>query len=302
MTLIVDEKRKRAYPTLLADELMLKAVSHPLRIRILELLAHKSLYLSEIARTLNTNEQKVFYHLNLLKKAGLVVEDKSKSHAGLKYFKTVKKGLAYIPPYVNSSLVDIKLSDFIPVHPLLEGFITDGRITCKIVVGAPFPHGMWNKGSRSNYLVAEVASVLGRYGISKDRLAYLDVELDESDKKDNLIVIAGMHVNTIQEELNPHLPIRFDKYGTKIISEISRNEYNDDDCGFVVLADNPFDPERKVLVLAGIESVGTKAAVFAFKNHIDKIWKGNMYDREMKARVVRGVESKGEIREVVFLE
>ena len=302
MFLIVDEGKKKAYPAVQADEEMLKVVAHPLRLRILELLSQDSLYLSEIARTLGTNEQKIFYHLNLLKRVELVVEDKKKSHAGLKYFKAVKKGIAFLPDYVASLTHDLELSDFIAVPEILDGFVQDGKINCKIVVGAPFPHGKWNKGSRSNYLAAEVASVLGKYGTTTERLAYLDVELDDEMKKDNLVVIAGMHVNTLQEELNPYLPIRFDEHGTRIISTISGTEYTDDDCGFVCVAENPFASGKKVLVLAGLESIGTRAAVFAFKNYIEKLNKGNMYDREIKARVVRGVESKGDIKEIVFLE
>ncbi len=302
MPLIVDEERKKAYPAVQADKEMLKAVAHPLRFQILELLSQKSLYLSEIARTLGTNEQRVFYHLNLLKKIGLIVEDRSKSHAGLKYFKTIKKGLVFLPEYVSSSISDIKLSDFVPVPGILEGFIEDGKIRCKVVVGAPFPHGRWNKGSRSSYLAGEVAVVFGKYGKSEKRMVYWDIELDEEDKKDNLVIIAGMHVNTLQDEVNNYLPVRFDEHGTKIISTISNEEYTDPDCGFICVTENPFDKTKKIIVISGLESFSTKAAVFAFKNYLEKINRGNMYNRAVKARVIRGIEVKGEVKDVVFLE
>jgi len=111
------------------------------------------------------------------------------------------------------------------------------------------------------------------------RLIYLDEEMDEEKKKDNLIIVGGLYVNTIQEEISNQLPIKFDENGTKIISEISGEEYLDLDCGFICLSENSFDKSKKFIVLAGLESISTKACIFAFKYHLRKLIKGNMYDR-----------------------
>ena len=300
MKYIYDDKSKIAIPTeILKDKDAIKVLTHPIRWRILEILSEKPIYPLKIAKSLKLHEQKVYYHLRLLEKYNFV-ERKKTNEGVIKYYTTKPIAYSIIPKWVKSKVKEISINAFAPPPAILDGFIEDGKINCKIVVGGTIPHGKLKRISRSSYIAGEIAVTLGRYGSSEKQLVYTDMNLDT--KKSNLIIVSGMHVNIIQAELNKYLPIRFDKSGNKIISTISKEEYSEPNTGFICRVKNPFDKTKSVIVIAGLESSGTKAAVHAFKRYLLKISKGNMYDRNTMARVVYGIEKNGKIEEVEFLE
>ncbi len=300
MKYIYDEKSKVAIPTgVLKDKDAIKVLTHPIRWKILEILSEKPMYPLKIAKSLKLHEQKVYYHLRLLEKYNFV-ERKKTNEGIITYYTTKPIAYSIIPKWVKSKVKEMSINAFAPPPPILDGFIENGKINCKIAVGGTIPHGKLKRISRSSYIAGEIAVTLGRYGSSEEQLVYTDMNLDT--KKSNLIVISGMHVNMIQAELNKYLPIRFDKSGNKIISTISKEEYSEPNTGFICRIKNPFDKSKSVIVLAGLESSGTKAAVYAFKKYLLKISKGNMYDRNTMARVVYGVEKNRKIERVEFLE
>ncbi|MCD6528625.1 winged helix-turn-helix transcriptional regulator [bacterium] len=295
--IIIDTETKENFRAIeLKKFKTLKAISNKTRLKILEILAEKPLYPRLISAKLNLPEQKVYYHFNLLKKQGFFEEKKSEGGA-VKIYKTKPVAYCFIPKFAEKT--EINLKNFLPSPPeILKNFIKEGEINCKIVVGATYPHGKFKKGSKSGYLGGEIAVFLGRYGVSKEKLIYIDEELTEEDKKDNLIIIGGMYVNTLQGEVNKSLPIKFDETGTKIISELSKDEYVDPDCGFICKSTNPFDKSKEIIVIGGLESAATRAGVFAFKYNINRIDKGNMYKKEVKGKVIKIIKDK----EIVFLE
>ena len=67
---------------------------------------------------------------------------------------------------------------------------------------------------------------------------------------------------------------------------------------------NPMNPESKVIILAGNETIGTQAAIMAFVKYTEDIAAGNVFNREIVARVVSGVDANqdGTIEDVEFLE
>jgi|GEM_PF-5489481 len=286
---------EKAYKARRASLHVFKALAEEDRLKILELLSKKPLYPRKIAEELNLHEQRVYYHLRILKSSGLVEEVESSGN--VKLYKALSKALYFLPP--SAEEVDFRNVVRFPSPPeILKGFIEDGKIRCKVVVGAPYRHGKYGKASKSTYLAGEVACLLGNYGVSTKKLVYTDEEVGEEELKDNLIIIGGLLVNTVEEMVNDHLPIKFSRDGSTIISSISGEEYVDPDCGFICRARNPFDESKSVIVIAGIESVSTKACVYAFKTMINRINKGNMYNRDVKARVIKVMEGG----EVIFLE
>ncbi len=300
MKYIYDIKSKIAIPTeVLKDKNAIKVLTHPIRWKILEILSEKPMYPLKIAKSLKLHEQKIYYHLRLLEKNNFV-ERKKTDEGVITYYTTKPVAYSIIPKWVKTKLKEITINAFLPPPHILDGFIEDGKINCKIVAGSTIPHGKLKRISRSSYIVGEIAVALGRFGSSEEQLVYTDMNLDT--KKGNLIVISGMHVNTLQAELNKYLPIKFDKSGNKIISTISKEEYSEPNTGFICRIKNPFDKTKSVIVLAGLESSGTKAAVYAFKKYLPKISKGNMYNRNVMAKVVYGVEKNGKIESVEFLE
>jgi hypothetical protein len=83
----------------------------------------------------------------------------------------------------------------------------------------------------------------------------------------DLIVIGGPRGNPIYEVVNNHLgqPVRFQE-NSAILEDCSFESLIIDgellrDYGFVTVARNPFNPERRVCMFAGIHSHGLQAAV-----------------------------------------
>ena len=71
------------------DPERLKAVLNKLSWKILQLLSEKEMYPMEVARKLNIHEQRVYYHIRKLTKAGAikVVREEEKKGAVAKYYK-----------------------------------------------------------------------------------------------------------------------------------------------------------------------------------------------------------------------
>ena len=67
---------------------------------------------------------------------------------------------------------------------------------------------------------------------------------------------------------------------------------------------NPMNPDSKLIVLAGNGTLGTQAAIMAFVRYTEDIASGNVFNREVVARVVSGVDANqdGVIDDVEFLE
>ena len=110
--------------------------------------------------------------------------------------------------------------------------------------------------------------------------------------KNNLIVIGGPTGNTVTQELNEYLPIYFDeKVGWSLFSKASGKRYQDDLAGVIIKMDNPFDKEKKILLLAGSRTRGTMAAVMALTKHAEEIFKAN---NDIISLVVHGLDSDGD--------
>jgi len=79
----------------------LKAVLNKLSWRILQLLSEKEMYPMEVAKKLEVHEQKVYYHIRKLAKAGVVkiVREEEKKGAVAKYYKASFPALGVELPF-----------------------------------------------------------------------------------------------------------------------------------------------------------------------------------------------------------
>jgi len=299
---LLDEKRKTIISTRISDNPKLfRVISHPLRIKILESLSKRDKYPLEIAKQLQLNEQTVYYHMRILEKFGLVKKGKA-PYIGLPEFFSLKRNaFAFVPSYVQEEKHEINIYEYLEIPRVLEGFYTPHhKIDCKIVVGDSRPHGHLKKFDTLGHLTGDIAALLGKYGEPHSKLTYTDLEI--KNKKENFIIVGGPHVNLLQTEVNKFLPIRFNETGSKLISTLSETEYSSAEDALVCKIRNPFDKTKHILVVAGISSPGMKAGIFVFTHHLDRINKGNKFDDDIIAKVVRGIEKNGEIVNVAFLE
>lgn len=307
--MFVADKAKSGYASLPAQEIRpedAKNISSELAIKILRLLSSKPMYPIELAKELKVHEQKVYYHIRNLERAGIikVVRQEGRQGAMAKYYALEKPAIV------------VKFREMEDAHKLfankggsefLEPFVKDGQLNALIIVGSPDPHGPEKARSKDGYYGMDLALFLGTFlnYVPKFNVK-LDTDTREEDLKgNNLILIGGPVVNRITGLANPRLPVRFDeKQHWAIYSTISDSSYPSDESGLIVKAKSPFNPEKSVLVVAGKRYFGTRAAIIAFLKHFEDLAQGNMHDRTVKARVVEGVDldSDGIIDESEFRE
>ena len=301
---IVEKKENEMY-SLPARELPkqhITAVSSELAQKILALLAQEPGYPSEIAKSLKVHEQKVYYHIRNLEKAGVisVVRRETKQGAVANYYAMEQPALVV---RFREFEATAKVGQMRNESSFLEPFIENGQLNALIVVGSPDPHGPDKARSRDGYYGMDLALFLGTFLNYVPKVnVKLDTEIREHDLQNNLILIGGPIVNKVTEKVNDRLPIRFEQ--GNIVSSLTHEAYPQDECGMIVKSKNPFDKGKQVLVVAGKRYSGTRAAIIAFLKHFDRVKQGNLHSTSVSAHVVEGLDldSDGIVDDVEFRE
>jgi DNA-binding CsgD family transcriptional regulator len=282
----------------------LKAVLNKLSWQILELLGEDDMYPIEIAKKLGVHEQKIYYHIRKLidTEAIKVVREEDKQGATAKYYHTSFPAFGVELPFGQHKIalwsvpsLDGKIRQFFT--PLLIDGIFDG----KIVVGSPDEHGPFKAKARDGHYAAYLSLFLGQFAhLPEDFVVKLDVDVKaEKEEKNNLILVGGPGTNLLTEEVNKFLPIRFNMTSTEqgfifggLISEKTERIYTEDSIGILAKIVNPWDENRRIIVIAGNKAVGTKACVLA----LTKFWKETLKDftDDAFATVIQGFDLDGD--------
>ncbi|MDW8024150.1 MAG: helix-turn-helix domain-containing protein [Nitrososphaerota archaeon] len=283
-----------------------KLILNKLSWEILAALSKREMYPLEIAKTLGVHEQKVYYHIRKLLKAGAitVVRREEKKGAVAKYYKATSTafGIELTEEYVPvKRLVAIK--DYGKVQKFFSEFILgDGSFNGKIVVGSPTPHGPFKTSARDGHYASHLTFFLGQFTkMPVDFAIKLDVDVKaEKDEKNNLILVGGPGTNLLTQELNDHLPISFNMRPSEhgflfggLASQKTSQVYTADSVGLVAKIVNPWDKSKRVIVLAGNKAVGTKACVLAVTNFWEKTLK-SYNGEETFATVIQGFDLDGD--------
>ncbi len=273
---------------------------------ILLRLSEKEMYPLELARKLGVHEQKVYYHVRKLVKAGAitVVREEEKKGAIAKYYQPVSLAFGIELPRgyrTFQKVVAAGVSE--SVGKLFREFISeDNSFEGKIVVGSPMPHGPFGTSARDGHYASYLTFFLGQFvGMPEEFVIKLDVDVKaEKDEKNNLILVGGPGTNLLTQEINDHLPIRFNMQPSSqgfmlggLFSQKTSRVYTADAAGVIAKIVNPWDKTRRVLVLAGNKAVGTKACVLALTN----FWKktlANYHGEDTYATVIQGTDLDGD--------
>jgi len=210
----------------------LKLMLNQLTWRILLLLSEKEMYPMEIAKKLDVHEQKVYYHIRKLLKAKAIKKTKEEERKGAiaKYYKANFPAFGVELPFGGQkrkigtpTFIDKRIEQFL--NPILKESFFDG----KIVVGSPDPHGPFKTSARDGHYASYLTFFLGQYAELPDEFAIkLDVDVKaEKEEKNNLILVGGPGTNLLTQEINDHLPIRFNmtpsKHGFLFSGLVSQN-------------------------------------------------------------------------------
>ncbi len=303
--MFIIKKEKNEIFSLPAKELKfnsLKNFGTELAQKILKSISEKAKYPADIAKELKVHEQKVYYHIRNLEKAGLikVAKKETKQGAVANYYALIEP--AFVVKFKELQQTQ-KISQFKNESTYLEPFIKNGKLDALIIVGSPDPHGPDKARSRDGYYGIDLALFLGTFlNYVPGFNVKLDTDVRENDLDNNLILIGGPITNRVMERFNDKLPIKFENGNIKSI--ITNENYPHDECGIIVKTKNPINKDKSILVVAGKRFSGTRAAIIAFLKHFKRITKGNMHNNNITANVVEGIDldSDGIIDDVEFRE
>ena len=292
--------------TLVEDPQRLKLIFNKLSWKILRMLSEKEMYPLEIAKALNIHEQKVYYHIRKLEEAGAieVAREEVKKGATAKYFRTTSSAFGIDLPQGYRPIRKLSLLSMEDrVHKFFKEFIKeDGAFDGKIVVGSPTPHGPFKTSARDGHYAAHLAFFLGQFVQMPDEFAIkLDVDVKaEKEEKNSLILVGGPGTNLLTQDINEHLPIRFDMRSSTegflfggLVSKRTSAVYTADNVGLVAKIVNPWEKNKRIIVLAGNKAVGTKACVLALTNFWSRTLKDYDGD-ETFAKVIQGFDLDGD--------
>jgi DNA-binding transcriptional ArsR family regulator len=300
-------KRQRVKEiAILEDPQKLKMILNRLSWKILVMLSEKEMYPLEIAKKLGIHEQKVYYHIRKLARAGAITiaKEEEKKGAIAKYYKVVSPAFGIELPQRYKTLERLSLLSMDErIQKFFEGFVKeDGTFEGKIVVGSPMPHGPFKTSARDGHYASHLTFFLGQFAkMPEDFAIKLDVDVKaEKEEKNNLILVGGPGTNLLTQELNDYLPIRFNMQPSEqgflfggLVSRKTSTVYTADAVGLIAKIVNPWDNNKWVIVLAGNKAVGTKACVLALTN----FWKKTLKDYDGKdafATVIQGFDLDGD--------
>ena len=202
MYLVSDEKSlpcKQLTPT------AVKALTSPLAQKIVKLLADKESYPRAIASALSVHEQKIYYHIRKLEKAGIIQKTRTDTQGGATaHFYSLAQP-SFAVTFKNFQATP-KLAPSIKEHPFLSPFIKNGTLNALIIVGSPDPHGPEGARSRDGYYGIDLALFFGTYLNYSPKLSVrLDTEIHDHDLKNNLIVIGPSTFQATRSSVRFHI-------------------------------------------------------------------------------------------------
>ncbi len=298
-----DNNKNYAIETSELDIGNLSSLNNKVVKKILELISEEPLYPKQIAKKLKIHEQNIYYYIKKLEKSKIIKIDRSENINGtLANFYTTSSDSFFFKFKdfkVSSSITD-KESDY------LKPFIEKGLMNSIIVVGSPDPHGPQKARSRDGYFGMDLALFLGSFlNYIPNSCVMLDTEISQKQiEENNLIIIGGPIVNRVTSLVNKEMPIYFDEEKKGIYSKITKKTYFNDEIGLINKFKNPYNKEKKILLIAGNRNSGTKSAILAFLKHFSHIKSGNLFNEKTSSKVIEGVDlnSDGVVDDCEFLE
>jgi len=292
--------------SMMQDAQKLKMILGKLSWQILTMLSEKEMYPLEVARKLGVHEQKVYYHIRKLAKAGAITVEKEEKKKGAtaKYYKTVSPAFGIELPQGYKTIQNLSLQVMDQrIQKFFKEFVNGkGVLEGKIVVGSPTPHGPFKTSARDGHYAAHLTLFLGQLAkMPPDFAIKLDVDVKaEKEEKNHLILVGGPGTNLLTQEINESLPVRFNMQSSDqgfllggLSSKKSSRVYTADVAGLIAKIVNPWDKTKRILVLAGNKAVGTKACVLALTNY----WRKTLQKyrgEDTFAAVIQGFDLDGD--------
>jgi DNA-binding transcriptional ArsR family regulator len=265
---------------------------------ILSFLSKGPSYPSNIARKLGKHHQIVYYHMHRLERAGLIKQFGHESVRGgrANLYKLTSAGYAIefdVKEEIFHSLTAVARSS--TFGNFFKNLFVNNEFDGWIVVGSPEPHGPDRTQGRDGHYAVQLGFALGQFVRLPTRFPVkLDVDIkNEKLEHSNLIIVGGPRTNIMAAEVNPHLPIRFseESFWGSIVDDKGKRYFSELDA-LIVKTKNPWEASRTYIIIAGLTSAATKAAMIGLTNLADQVL--DSYSEGDFAVVLRGADLDGD--------
>ena len=273
----------------------IKILSNNIAWKIIELLSSKAMYPAQVAKELKLYDQTVYYYIRKLAKIGAIEQVGTRLIRG----GTARLYSTSSPSFgleLEGNGEKLESSNYTKdekrknIPHILKEFYENNSFSGLIVVGAPDPHGPYKSSSRDGHYAVHLRTLSESY--TSGFIVKLDVDAKAEKDIDNrnLILIGGPGTNIVTSEFNRYLQIKFneDNYWSGLTDQSGRI-FNMDNHGLIAKISNPYNKDKKILILAGVRSIGTKASVIALTNYGNKI-SDNSSSNNQLALVVQGFD------------
>ena len=277
----------------------IKILSNNIAWKIIELLSSKAMYPAQVAKELKLYDQTVYYYIRKLAKIGAIEQIGTRLIRG----GTARLYSTSSPSFgleLEGNGETLESSNYTKdekrknIPHILKEFYENNSFSGLIVVGAPDPHGPYKSSSRDGHYAVHLSFYLGTLSEPYTSGFIVKLDVDAKAEKDidnrNLILIGGPGTNIVTSEFNRYLQIKFneDNYWSGLTDQSGRI-FNMDNHGLIAKISNPYNKDKKILILAGVRSIGTKASVIALTNYGNKI-SDNSSSNNQLAVVVQGFD------------
>lgn len=266
--------------------------------KVLAALAEGPKYPAEIARLLRTHYQTIYYHIGRLERAGLITKVRRQSIRGgeANLFALSSDGYAVEYPVRGERMPSLRSSSRSrALGRFFREFFREGEFDGWVVVGSPVPHGASGTQARDGHYAVLLGFALGQFvNLPTKFPVRLDVDLRTEKLLDsNLVIVGGPRNNSIAEEINSRLPIRFGQGGFwgSIVDKNGKSYSSELDC-IVAKVRNPWSRDKTCIIAAGLTGAGTKAAIIGICNFADVLFEG--YDSGEYEVLLRGTDRDGD--------
>lgn len=307
--LVTSEQGRTAAKTahVASDPDGLLALTSPLAWRIVRELSKGPDFAGNVARRLGVHEQKVYYHVRRLEKAGILREVRQERRRGAVcriLAPTAEAFAVELPGPGSPFMAPSELAT--PVRRFFAEFLEHGMLRGTIVVGSPYAHGPFLTVARDSPYATRLGLLLGSLGAPSSAIrVQLDTEIKaRGSLDDHFVLVGGPVANIVTLDLNPSLAVSFDwREAWRMLSHRTGRTYTEEAIGLVAKLPNPWAEGRTVVVLSGLHNTGTIAAILAVTDFADEVLAGYRGDAEFYA-VVEGLDRDGDgsIDEVHVLE
>jgi len=289
------EGKQKIYDSLVVEPKHMAVFRSGLEIKVINELAKQPACAMDIAKTLKQHEQKIYYHLRKMKDAGIVRQAGLENRYGMtaKMFELTSPVVA-AKLYEKSHVVEGEKKDIDPtIEKFLDPFVKDGRLNAKIIIGDSFSHGQYDAPSTEGPHTFDIGVFLGKYLTEIKFPTYnLDTDINEREMNNNMILFGNSRTNVIIDKINANMPVYFDQKSGAIVDNNSNVKYDDPRIGMIGKFQNPFNKNKKILVIGGVRTRGTQAAVIAFTQYFDVIFKD--CDKNPLFKIVKGFDKNGD--------